>query len=83
MHVPDTSSKRSIILKIFAEELPQAQLELLPDETKRIVRPGYEEYSIPPAPTIKDEFQLIPIKAFDDWAQLAFKGITHLNRFFF
>ena len=81
MHVPDKSSKRSIILRLFAEELPEAQLEELPDETRRIVGEGYEEYNIPPAPTMKDEFTLIPIKAFDEWAQLAFKGITHLNRF--
>lgn len=76
----EMSSKRSIILKIFEKELPQAKMDELPDETKRIVNDGYEEYHIPPHTPIEDGFKLIPITAFDEWARLAFKGYTHLNR---
>lgn len=76
----DPSTRRAVILKIFSEELPQANVESLPEETKRIVRDGYEEYHIPPVIPENDGFKLLPITVFDAWAQPAFKGYSHLNK---
>ena len=50
--------------------------------TKRTVHTGYEEVFIPPTPTapLSAGEELVPIASLDEWAQLAFDGMTHLNR---
>lgn len=77
---PVPSDKRAAVLQIFGDELPEKALQELPFETKRIVGEKYEEYHIPAMMPQKDDYPLIPITIFEEWARLAFKGVTHLNR---
>lgn len=54
----------------------------LPQGTKRTVFTEHEEVFVPPVKNGGPVSQkdLVPITAFPAWAQLAFRGFTHLNR---
>jgi hypothetical protein len=53
----------------------------LPDGTKRLQFPAYEEVLIPPnIPTAIDAQQLTPITVFPDYARVCFGSLSKLNR---
>jgi len=53
----------------------------LPEGTTRTNEKKYEEVYVPPViPPPAPKSSLVPISEFDDFAQLAFRGMTHLNR---
>uniref|UniRef100_A0A7S1KV15 RNA helicase n=1 Tax=Percolomonas cosmopolitus TaxID=63605 RepID=A0A7S1KV15_9EUKA len=66
------------LLKEGSEEAQNADDQ----EVTRIEGDGFEEFVIPAPPALEDRetFQKIPTSQFPKWAQLGFKGYTHLNR---
>jgi activating signal cointegrator complex subunit 3 len=81
-----SSKKKAVVIELTGDdvitenEYLRERLATRSLQPKRITHPGYEEYHIPPPPKREDTEPLIPISQLEDWAQLAFKGVTHLNR---
>lgn len=73
--------KPQSILARLIENATAEPTKALPEGTKRFTHQTYDEVTVPPViPKVVGEQELVPVSAFDDWAQLAFEGYTHLNR---
>ncbi|KAL9657052.1 hypothetical protein ABK040_002678 [Willaertia magna] len=62
--------------------LPEEKLnEVDKDSQERVIKGDcYIEHVFPAPKKREDNQPRVPISVFEDWAQLAFKGVTHLNR---
>ncbi|EFC37605.1 dead box RNA helicase [Naegleria gruberi] len=71
----------SRVLVLGRDVIPESNNEADKETQERVIRqPTYEEHVFPAPKKREDNTPLVPISIFEDWAQLAFKGYTHLNR---
>ncbi|KAG2374583.1 hypothetical protein C9374_010602 [Naegleria lovaniensis] len=69
------------VLKLGRDVIPEDKNEADKETQERVIRQQtYEEHVFPAPKPRQDTQPLVPISVFEDWAQLAFKGYTHLNR---